>query len=147
MGFQDLTPQEIELVLSKERVIRIAFSADGEQFLVPVFFVYHEGALCGLTTPGRKTRLGEANPEVAFQVDSTFETGPWEWASVSGQGEFSRVPNPADFGPFAAALQAKLTDAPKWAADMLQERFARLGLYAWRIQPSVISGRAHGPDD
>jgi hypothetical protein len=147
MGFQDLTPQEIELVLSKERVIRIAFSAEGEQFLVPVFFVYHEGALCGLTTPGRKTRLGEANPDVAFQVDSTFETGPWEWASVSGQGEFSRVANPTDFGPFAAALQAKLTDAPKWAADMLQDRFARLGLYAWRIQPSVVSGRAHGPDE
>src|SRR5690349_10251358 len=72
MGFQDLTREEIELVLDKERVIRIAFSANGESFVVPVFYVWHEGALCGLTTPGRKTRLGEANAEVAFQIDSTF---------------------------------------------------------------------------
>ena len=146
MGFQDLTPQEIELVLEKERVIRIAFEAKGERFLVPVFYVFQEGALCGLTTPGRKTRLGEANPAVSFQVDSTFVTGPWEWASVSGSGTFSHVVDPKEFGPFAAELQAKLTDAPEWAANMLQERFARLGIYAWRIAISEVSGRAHGPD-
>lgn len=145
MGFQDLTRQEIDLVLEKERVIRIAFSAEGEQFLVPVFYVLHEGAPCGLTTPGRKTRLGEANPEVAFQVDSTFTTGPWEWASVSGQGKFERVP-PAEMAPAAAKLQMKLTDAPEWAAKMLQDRFAKLGIYAWRIEMSAVSGRAHGPD-
>lgn len=146
MGFQDLTPQEIELVLERERVIRIAFSAEGEQFLVPVFYVFHDGALCGLTTPGRKTRLSEANAQVAFQVDSTFVTGPWEWASVSGQGTFQHVAEPKEFGAFAAKLSAKLDDAPEWAATMLQDRFARLGIYAWRIQIKEVSGRAHGPD-
>ncbi len=145
MGFQDLTPGEVELVLVKERVVRIAFSAGGEQFLVPVFYTWFEGALCGLTTPGRKTRLGEANPDVAFQVDSTYVTGPWEWASVSGQGVFARVADPAEFGPFAARLRASLADSPEWAATMLQERFSKLGLYAWRITPSALSGRAHGP--
>lgn len=146
MGFQDLSLQEIEIVLEKERVIRIAFSSEGEQFLVPVFYVAHEGALCGLTTPGRKTRLGEANATVGFQIDSTFVTGPWEWASVSGQGTFERIP-PAEMGPVAAKMQMKLTDAPEWAAKMLQDRFARLGIYAWRIRPTELSGRAHGPDD
>jgi nitroimidazol reductase NimA-like FMN-containing flavoprotein (pyridoxamine 5'-phosphate oxidase superfamily) len=146
MGFRDLDPAEIELVLEKERVIRIAFNADGEQFLVPIFYTRFEGALCGLTTPGRKTRLGEANPEVAFHVDSTFATGPWEWASVSGQGTFAHVPEPREFGPFAAQLSAKLADAPPWAQELLQARFAKLGVYAWRITPSELSGRAHGPD-
>lgn len=147
MGFQDLSLDEIQLVLSKERVIRVAFAANGEQFLVPMFYVLYEGALCGLTTPGRKTRLAEANPEVAFQVDSTFVTGPWEWASVSGQGTFSHVAQPAAFGHFAAKLQANLSDAPEWAAQMLQDRFARLGTHAWRIDPKELSGRAHGPDE
>jgi nitroimidazol reductase NimA-like FMN-containing flavoprotein (pyridoxamine 5'-phosphate oxidase superfamily) len=146
MGFQDLTPDEIELVLAKERVIRIAFSADGEQFLVPVFYVWHEGALCGLTTPGRKTRLGEANSSVAFQIDSTYVTGPWEWASVSGQGTFAHVTEPKEFGVFAATLREKLSDSPDWAARLLQDRFAKFGVYAWRISPSELSGRAHGPD-
>jgi nitroimidazol reductase NimA-like FMN-containing flavoprotein (pyridoxamine 5'-phosphate oxidase superfamily) len=145
MGFQDLTRDEIDLVLDKERVIRIAFNANGETFVVPVFYVWHEGALCGLTTPGRKTRLGEANPEVAFQIDSTFVTGPWEWASVAGQGRFSHVANPAEFGPFAVRLREKLTDSPEWAAKLLQDRFAKFGMYAWRIEPRDLSGRAHGP--
>ncbi len=146
MGFQDLTPDEIELVLQKERVIRIAFSADGEQFLVPVFYTWYQGALCGLTTPGRKTRMAETNPNVAFQIDSTFVTGPWEWASVSGQGLFSPVPDPREFGPFAAQLRESLSDSPDWAAKLLQERFAKFGMYAWRITPAEMSGRAHGPD-
>ena len=146
MGFQDLAPQEIELVLEKERVVRIGFSAGDEQCLVPVFYVFFDGALCGLTTPGRKTRLGEANPSVSFQGDSTFVTGLWEWASVSGQGRFSRIDQPGDYGHFAAKLQLKLGDAPDWAALMLQDRFASLGLYAWRIEMTSVSGRAHGPD-
>lgn len=146
MGFQDLTPQEIELVLDKERVIRIGFSAGDEQFLVPVFYVFFDGALCGLTTPGRKTRLAETNPAVSFQVDSTFVTGPWEWASVSGQGTFARVVERSEFACFAGKLQLKLGDAPDWAALMLQDRFAQLGLYAWRIEMTSVSGRAHGPD-
>ncbi len=147
MGFQDLSLDEIDHVLEKERIIRVAFSAGGEQFLVPMFYIWHEGALCGLTTPGRKTRLAEQNPEVAFQVDSSYVTGPWEWASVSGQGTFSRVADPAEFGPFASRLQHRLSDSPEWAQVMLQRRFETLGMYPWRITPRELSGRAHGPDD
>ena len=146
MGFRDLEPNEIQLVLEKERVIRIAFHAGDEHFVVPVFYTWHEGALCGLTTPGRKTRLGQANAAVAFQVDSTFTTGPWEWASVTGQGNWEHVPDPMEFGPFAGLLSGKLSDSPQWAQLLLQDRFKRLGMYAWRIRPSELSGRAHGPD-
>ncbi|HMO53045.1 MAG TPA: hypothetical protein PJ994_00950 [Tepidiformaceae bacterium] len=53
----------------------------------------------------------------------------------------------AEFGPFAARLSASLGDAPEWAAQMLQQRFMRLGMVAWRIRPVVVSGRAHGPDE
>lgn len=147
MGFRNLDLAEINLVLEKERVIRIAFQHEDEHFLVPVFYIWFDGALCGLTTPGRKTRLGEANASVAFQVDSTFETGPWEWASVSGAGTFARVTEGKDYGPFAAQLSAKLSDAPPWAQEQLQARFAQLGLYAWRITPTELSGRAHSRDE
>ena len=94
MGFRDFDDDQIHACLERERVIRIAFSHDGELYLVPVFYTWHEGALCGLTTPGRKTRLGAANPNVAFQVDSTADTGPWAWSSVTGQGTWEEVPNP-----------------------------------------------------
>jgi nitroimidazol reductase NimA-like FMN-containing flavoprotein (pyridoxamine 5'-phosphate oxidase superfamily) len=146
MGFRDLTAEEIDLVLEKERIIRIAFAADGEQFVVPVFYTWYEGAFCGLTTPGRKTAMAERNANVGFQVDSTVMTGPWEWASVVGQGTFEQVIDPWEYGAFAAILQARLADAPPWAGKMLQARFEALGVYAWRIRPSVLQGRAHGPE-
>jgi nitroimidazol reductase NimA-like FMN-containing flavoprotein (pyridoxamine 5'-phosphate oxidase superfamily) len=145
MGFRDLTNDEITAVLERERVIRIGFSDGADQFIVPVFYTLYQGALCGLTIPGRKTRLGAANPNVAFQVDSTLTTGPWEWESVSGQGTWEEVPDPAEFGPFAMQLRQELADSPAWAAQLLQERFAKFGMVAWRIRPTATSGRAHEP--
>lgn len=146
MGFRDLTADEIEHVLEKERVVRLGFATDDELYVVPVFFTWFDGALCGLTTPGRKTVMAEGSRAVAFQVDSTVATGPYEWASVSGEGVWEVVTDQAEFGPFAAKLSASLADAPEWATQMLQQRFMRLGMIAWRIRPAVVSGRAHGPD-
>ena len=146
MGFREFDRSEIEALLSAERVVRLGFSANGETFVVPVFFTWYEGTLCGLTTPGRKTRMAEANAHVAFQVDSSASTGPWEWSSVSGEGQFEVVRNPAEFGPFATQLQQRLADAPAWAGQELQARFARLGMVAWRIRPERISARAHAPE-
>lgn len=144
MTYRELSSDEVELVLEKERVVRISFSADGDSYVVPVFFAWHEGALCGLTTPGRKTRMGERNPVVGFQVDSTVTTGPWEWASVVGQGMFEQVPDPMESGLFAAKLWARMGDAPDWAGAMLRARFDELGIYPWRIIPATMLGRAHG---
>ena len=143
MGFREFDRSEIETTLATERVIRIALHAGDEHYLVPVFYVWHEGALCGLTTPGRKTRLAADNPRVAFQVDSTATTGPYAWSSISGEGTWEVVGSPREFGPFAVALRAKLTDAPSWAETMLTQRFATLGMVAWRIRPETMSGRGH----
>ncbi len=145
MGFREFERPEIEQILGQERVVRLGFAADGEVFVVPVFYTWHEGALCGLTTPGRKTRLAAANPKAAFQVDSSAATGPWEWSSVTGEGLFEVVHDPAEFGPFAEQLRQRLGDAPAWAQQELQERFARLGMVPWRIRPTSLSGRAHAP--
>ena len=68
MGFREFDGAEVEACLERERVIRIAFAAEGEMYVVPVFYVWHGGALCGLTTPGRKTRMAEADPAVAFHI-------------------------------------------------------------------------------
>lgn len=147
MGFRDLDPAETEHVLARERVVRLAFHADGEHYLVPVFFTWHEGALCGFTTPGRKTEMAARQPRVAFQVDSTVTTGPWEWASVTGEGDFEMLDDPLEAMTFAPALQQKLADAPDWASQALEERFERLGRVPWRLRPRTMSGRAHGPED
>jgi uncharacterized protein len=147
VGFRDLTTDEIEHVLEKERVVRLGFATGDEMYVVPVFYTWFDGSLCGLTTPGRKTEMATESGSVAFQVDSTAATGPFEWASVTGEGTWEVVTDQAEFGPFAAKLSTSLADAPEWAAQMLQQRFMRLGMIAWRIRPAALHGRAHGPDD
>ena len=143
MGFREFDQPEIERVLNEERVVRIAFTATGELYIVPVFYVWHEGSLCGLTTPGRKTAMAAAAPQVAFQVDSTAATGHFTWSSVSGEGEWSVVKDPAEFGPFALAMRQKLSDAPEWASKELNARFAEKGMVPFRIRPTRLSGRGH----
>ncbi|WP_322796373.1 pyridoxamine 5'-phosphate oxidase family protein [Tepidiforma sp.] len=147
MGTRALLPNEIELVLAKERVVRVAFFAEGEHFVVPLFYTWAGGVLCGLTTPGRKLELARRNPRVAFQVDSTATTGPWEWASVSGWGTWEEVDDPFELAPLAGEFAARLADAPAWAAQALEARFAERGMVGWRLAPAELGGRAHGPEE
>ena len=145
MALQDLTSGEVTDVLESERLVRVAFAAEGEMFLVPMFYTWFAGALCGLTTPGTKTRLAERSASVAFQVDSTVTTGIWEWVSVTGEGTWEVVTSPREFGPFAAQLGARLADQPDWTRETLQARFRDLGMVAWRIRPTRLGGKRSVP--
>jgi nitroimidazol reductase NimA-like FMN-containing flavoprotein (pyridoxamine 5'-phosphate oxidase superfamily) len=147
MGTRALTPDEVLLVLEKERVIRVAFFGQDGHFLVPMFYAWRDGAFCGLTTPGRKMAMARANDRVAFQVDSTATTGPWEWASVSGHGRWVEVADPLEFGEFAGLFYRRLADAPAWALAALEARFGERGVVGWRLEPEELSGRAHGPEE
>src|SRR5512140_454998 len=140
MPSRPLTDPEIEQLLRQERVVRLGFTAPSETYVVPVFYVVHEGALCGLTTPGRKSRMGQANPRVAFQVDSSLTGGVFEWTSVAGEGTFDIVEDPAEFGPFAEKFNGRLPDAPAWMQAELEKRFAAVGMVAWRVRPTVMTG-------
>ena len=86
MGFRDLPAEEVSAVLASERVIRVAFDDGEERYLIPLFYVWHEGALHGLTTPGRKTAMASARPRVTFQIDTSARTGEFAWQSVTGEG-------------------------------------------------------------
>jgi nitroimidazol reductase NimA-like FMN-containing flavoprotein (pyridoxamine 5'-phosphate oxidase superfamily) len=142
-----LSPIELEAVLVSQRIIRVAFAAAGERYLVPMFYTWHAGALLGITTPGRKTALAAAEPAVAFQIDTVPETGPWGWTSVTGEGRFEAFSPPGALPDHMARVQARLVDAPAWVQADLGERFARLGIVPWRIQPSVMTGLRHAPPE
>lgn len=147
MGVRRLTAEEIELVLEKERVVRVAFFGAEEHFLVPMFYAWAEGALWGLTTPGRKVEMARRNDRVAFQVDSTATTGPWEWASVSGHGRWVELTDPLELAEVAARFYRRLADGPAWAIEALAARFAQRGTVGWRIGPESVDGRALGPEE
>jgi hypothetical protein len=52
MAFKELTITEVDELLTGERAMRIGFDANNERYLVPLGFIWHEGALYAMTTQG-----------------------------------------------------------------------------------------------
>jgi nitroimidazol reductase NimA-like FMN-containing flavoprotein (pyridoxamine 5'-phosphate oxidase superfamily) len=144
MAHRDLSQNETEQLLASERVVRIALEAGGERYVVPVGYVWLDGALCFVSMDGRKTRMAAANPEVAFQVDTSARTGVFEWLSVIGEGCVEPVTAPAEIERIRPALFGRFPDIPDWMSTEYEKR-GREGLLHWfRIRPTRMTGRIAG---
>ncbi len=144
MAHRDLSPSEIEQLLESERVVRIALHAGGERYLVPLGYVWLDGFICFVSMDGRKTRLAAANPDVAFQVDTSARTGIFEWRSVIGEGRIEAVTDAAEIERIRPALFGRFPDIPDWMAAEYDER-GRDGLLRWfRLGPRRMTGRLAG---
>jgi nitroimidazol reductase NimA-like FMN-containing flavoprotein (pyridoxamine 5'-phosphate oxidase superfamily) len=114
MALRELSKSETEELLSEQRIVRVAFDAVRERYLVPLGYVWFEGSLCAVTTHGRKTRIAKDNPQVSFQLDDSAETGLFGWKSVSGEGTFEFVTDPAEIDRISRALFGRFPDIPEW---------------------------------
>ncbi len=77
---QDLTPQEMALLLRKSRYGRLALSFENEPYAVPISHIYDgERIWFHIAAEGKKTTYLQANPLACFQVDEWVENG---WGSV-----------------------------------------------------------------
>lgn len=84
--FRTLRKQEIEAVLARNDVGRIAFALNGTVQLLPVHYVYLNGWIYGRTAA---LNYLPGNEAVAFQVD---ERNPsQEWRTVVVNGRFDMV--------------------------------------------------------
>jgi uncharacterized protein len=71
--------KEIEGILNKASVLRVAFANDGKPYIVPVNFGYKPGYLYFHTGyEGQKIDFLKANPEVCFEVDVDAKIVPAE---------------------------------------------------------------------
>ncbi len=86
---------EIEAILQRALVLRVAMCRDGQPYLVPVCFAYAGGRIYFHTGPkGMKMDFLAANPRVCFEVDTGVEVlaaeSPCAWSvryqSVVGFG-------------------------------------------------------------
>ncbi len=141
----DLSDAEVADVLEGERVVRVAFR-DGESvYLIPLGYVWLNSALHGVTEFGRKTRIAEADPRVAFQVDTSSDTGLFEWRSVTGEGRFELVTAEDVTREVLLALQPIIEDAPEWWQRDQGPKIAAGTLQVWRVTPTHLQGRRYGP--
>jgi nitroimidazol reductase NimA-like FMN-containing flavoprotein (pyridoxamine 5'-phosphate oxidase superfamily) len=145
MPMRPLSPEAIDATLVAQRIVRVGFTGPDGPYLVPVGYVWFEGALWIATTVGRKTAMGAANPTVSFQVDDEREAGFYGWSSVTGTGTWESVTDPELLARVQPHQLGRFADGPPW---WVEEQVAKmmageLGIY--RIVPTEMGGRTLEP--
>jgi nitroimidazol reductase NimA-like FMN-containing flavoprotein (pyridoxamine 5'-phosphate oxidase superfamily) len=142
-----MTPEERSELLSAQRVVRIAFDANDERYLIPLGYVWQENALYSMTQRGRKTRMAAVNPRVSFQVDDACDTRLFNYKSVTGEGVFEIVTDAGEIERIMPALASRFADKPDWAQAESAAQWANGELVFVRLRPQVMSGVCYAPPD
>ena len=107
---------EMEALLTEAPACRLGLCDGGQPYVVPVTFVYEEGAVYVHSSPeGEKIRILRKNPRVCVEVDSIGRVipgdDPCRWSmsyrSVIGQGTAKWVEEPGEKARALAALVRK----------------------------------------
>jgi nitroimidazol reductase NimA-like FMN-containing flavoprotein (pyridoxamine 5'-phosphate oxidase superfamily) len=103
---REITEQsEIEAIISRARVCRLALSDGASPYVVPMNFGYHDGVLYFHSAPsGRKIDIIRRNASVCFEMDVDCEVvegaAPCDWTtryrSVVGFGTAAIIEDPAE---------------------------------------------------
>lgn len=84
--FRELSREEIEAMLSRNSVGRLAFSFHDRVDIQPIHYVYERGWIYGRTSEGEKIAALAHNQWVAFEVDEVANV--FDWRSVVIHGSF-----------------------------------------------------------
>jgi nitroimidazol reductase NimA-like FMN-containing flavoprotein (pyridoxamine 5'-phosphate oxidase superfamily) len=89
-SFRTLERHEIEAMLQRNHVGRIAFSFKDRVDIEPIHYVFSNGWLYGRTSKGTKLSVITHHQWVAFEVDEV--AGFFDWRSVVIKGHFEIIP-------------------------------------------------------
>lgn len=126
----ELHPDEIETVLHRHHIGRLACVADGHPYVVPITYAYAGGAVYARTLPGRKLDALRAEPRVCFEVDERWDDATWR--SVVADGVFEEVTDESELRAAVALLSRAMPDAARNAE----------GGVLFRVRLTTKSGRA-----
>ena len=88
-NFRELSGNEMEALVGRNHVGRIAFSFHDSVDIRPIHYAAARGWLFGRTSPGDKLVTLRHNQWVAFEVDEI--AGAFDWQSVVLRGTFYRL--------------------------------------------------------
>ena len=84
--FNKLTREEIDALLTRNTVGRIAYAFKDRVDIEPVNYAYADGWIYGRTSPGSKLHTLSHNRWVAFEIDES--RGVFDWSSVKSEERF-----------------------------------------------------------
>ncbi len=128
-----LSPDEIEALLRRNRIGRLAVCTASFPYVVPVNIVYDGHVVYSSSGPGQKIDIMRSQPNVTLLVDEI--ESPSQWQSVIVEGVYEELSCAAERRKgMATLLAASSRLAPKGLS-------AEPGLILYRIVPVRKSGR------
>lgn len=88
-----LLEEEARSLLTFAKVGRLGCVANGEPYIVPVNYLFEDGAIYVHSLPGRKLEALRAHPRACLQVDEIRDDFNWRSAIAYGSFEEIRVPS------------------------------------------------------
>jgi nitroimidazol reductase NimA-like FMN-containing flavoprotein (pyridoxamine 5'-phosphate oxidase superfamily) len=82
-----LNESQIEKLLKQQVTGRIACQLQGDIYIVPINYVYHNGYIYGHSAEGKKIRIMRENPNVCFEVDDIHSVFRWQSVIINGTYE------------------------------------------------------------
>ena len=87
-----LSQDEIEALLRRRRIGRIAYCVEDRPYVVPVNYAYDGSGIYVISGPGRKIDAMRAQPRVCFEVEDIDESaGAVDWRSVIADGVYEEL--------------------------------------------------------
>lgn len=138
-----LSAQEIEALLRRHNVGRIAFTDGRRVDIEPIGHVFDDGAIYGRAAPGTRMTALHKWPWVAFEVDEI--RNPLDWASVVVKGTVYLV-EPGQAMPMREHYERALRVIRSVMPDALTDRDpAPTRTFLFRIQIDEMEGRSAEP--
>lgn len=132
-----LTDSEIEDVLRRGRVGRIACSVDDQPYIVPVTYVYESGMVYALSTLGRKIAMMRQQPNVCFEVEEIDQPSNWRCVIADAQyEEFTDWPARTEVVHRIASLGGPVLPVPTNGQVAVAD-----ALVVFRLRLTDVSGR------
>ncbi len=133
-----LSTEEIEELLIRNRIARLAMCSGSYPYLAPINYGYDGQVVFGFSGPGRKIEMMRSDPNVALLVDEIVS--PSQWLSVIVEGVFEELLTPEER---KQGISAMTQNGPHLVTRGLT---AESGLVLYRIRPEVKSGRFERSD-
>ena len=142
-NIRHLTRPEMEALLRRHNVGRIAFSDGRRVDIEPIGYVYDDGAIYGRASPGTRMNALAGRPWVAFEIDEI--RGPFDWESVVVKGTVYVVES-AEAMPMREHYEKALRVIRSAMPEALTDRdSAPKRTILFRLQIDEMEGRSATP--
>jgi uncharacterized protein len=128
-----LTLEEIHDLLRRQRVGRLACSANDRPYVVPLNYVFDGEYIYGYSVPGRKITIMREQPLVSFEIDEICD--PSNWRSVIAEGVYEELECEPERGVAKRLLVNGFGDLISRGLD------ASPAMVLFRIRLTELSGR------